>query len=122
MKRLDAWLEEDFVGRFVVDERGTSFHYAPHAPEGPISLSLPRDGSATRHAAERFLENLLPETRGARARLASAYGAASTDTVDLLEAAGGDVAGGLLLLPEGRSPTATTPQWHPALEEHRIGQ
>lgn len=58
----------------------------------------------------------MPETRGTRARLASAYGAASTDTVDLLEAAGGDVAGGLLLLPEGRSPTATTPQWHPALE------
>lgn len=105
MTRLDAWLEGEFVGQFIFDDHGpAAFEYADDAPDTPISLSLPRDRPATRNAAANFLENLLPDHATTRARMATVYSAPSTDTADLLSVAGGDIAGGLVLLPEGASP------------------
>lgn len=114
---LDAWLEDRLVGTFVSTPDGTvTFTYAADAPPTPISLSLPRDGRATRRAAANFLSNLVPDEERARIRLASAYGAVSTSTFDLLAKAGGDIAGGLVLLPEGESPTRRSPALTPALD------
>lgn len=105
MNRLEAWLEGHHAGAFVWDDEDrVSFEYAQDAPATPVSLSLPRDATHAKRAAGRFLANLLPDHKTARSRMATAYGAASTDTFDLLSAAGGDVAGGLVLTPEGDEP------------------
>ncbi|MCS3878844.1 type II toxin-antitoxin system HipA family toxin [Gordonia amarae] len=92
------------------------FRYDEDAPETPISLSLPREGSATRRAAASFLENLLPDHEHTRVRLAAAYGARSTETVELLQKAGGDIAGGLVLLPADTEPKTIAAEMNPALD------
>jgi serine/threonine-protein kinase HipA len=115
---LNAWLEGRYVGEFVRSGHGdVSFHYDPDAPDVPVSLSLPRDGSAARRAAERFLRGLLPDRQEARVWMQRATGAASTDTFDLLAAVGGDVAGGLVLLPSGVEPGAVEGEVNPASED-----
>lgn len=114
--RLEAWLEGHHVGQFVFDERTVTFVYDDDAPETPISLSVPRDQPATRNAARNFLENLLPEHAQTRARMANVYGASSTGALDLLAAAGGDLAGGLVLLPEGQGLQDRLVELSPALE------
>lgn len=98
---LEAWFEGVHVGQFLQDERDTQFVYDSAAPESPITLSLPRSGTASRNAASNYLENLLPDADNARLWMKRVTGAASTEPFDLLEKVGGDVAGGLVLLPEG---------------------
>ncbi|MBF4606759.1 HipA domain-containing protein [Curtobacterium sp. VKM Ac-1393] len=103
--RLHAWLEGGYVGEFVEDAGGrVQLRYDDAASDAPVSLSLPRDGSASARAAERFLDNLLPDRREARDWMRRVTGAASTRTFDLLAAMGGDVAGGLVLLPTSERP------------------
>ncbi|MCS5723354.1 HipA domain-containing protein [Herbiconiux sp. CPCC 203407] len=114
---LHAWLEGSHVGRFErADDGVVTFVYDDGAPETPISL--PRDGSATRKAASNFLENLLPDHAQTRARMAKAYSATSPATFDVLARAGGDVAGGLVLLPDGQPfPDRDAPLLDPASDE-----
>jgi serine/threonine-protein kinase HipA len=115
---LSAWLEGRYVGEFRRSGHGdVSFRYDSAASDAPISLSLPRDGSAARRAAERFLRNLLPDREGARRWMQRATGAPSTGTFDLLAAAGGDVAGGLVLLPSGTEPADVEGTIDPASDD-----
>ena len=114
---LEAWLEGTHVGRFVQDEdQAVTFDYDADATGTPISLSLPRERPATRKAAANFLANLLPDQDEVRARMARVYESASVSTFDLLAKAGGDVAGGLVLLPEGESFPTGAPELNPALD------
>ncbi|MCJ1674836.1 HipA domain-containing protein [Rathayibacter sp. VKM Ac-2929] len=116
-ERLEAWLEGRHAGRFTRDADGRiGFSYSDDAPSTPISLSLPREGTTTRAAAARFLDNLLPDQEHTRRRMAQAYGVASTGTFDLLRTVGGDVAGGLVLLPDGEAPPTGLAQLNPALD------
>ena len=114
-KRIEAWLESRHVGQFVFDEGDVVFVYDKDAPPTPISLSLPRDRPAARKAARNFLENLLPEHEQTRAQMASVHGAKSAGGFDLLSAAGGDLAGGLVLLPEGQTLPGRLAELSPAL-------
>lgn len=115
--RLEAWLEDRHAGRFVfADDGSVHFEYDPDAPDTPVSLSLPRDGRAAPRAAASFLENLLPDHEGTRARMALAYEARSSRTPDILAKAGGDVAGGLVILPEGEGPPSSPAILSPALD------
>jgi serine/threonine-protein kinase HipA len=112
---LEVWLEGRHVGRFAAEgDDSVAFVYDNDAPETPISLSLPRERQATRSAARNFLDNLLPDQAETRSRMATAYGAESTSTLDLLARAGGDVAGGLVLLPEGQDLTNSFLELNPA--------
>lgn len=113
---LDAWLEGRRVGQFRDGGQLAEFHYDDDAPDTPISLSLPRGSLPTRKAASNFLDNLLPDHSATRERMARTYGARSTSTFDLLAQAGGDVAGGLVLLPAGTEPRFDEPDLSPALE------
>jgi serine/threonine-protein kinase HipA len=80
-RALEAWLEGVHVGRFTrAPDGAVRFAYDDGAPATPISLSLPRDGQATRQAAAHFLENLLPDEHHTRARMAQAYEASGTGT------------------------------------------
>src|SRR5690606_28801360 len=102
-ERIEAWLEGRHIGKFVFDDGDVVFIYDEDAPPTPISLSLPRDRPAVRNAAKNFLENLLPEQEQTRVRMARVYGAKTPGAFDLLNVAGGDLAGGLVLLPEGQT-------------------
>ncbi len=104
---LHTWLEGSYAGRFTRDSAGVvRFEYDTGTPAVPISLSLPREGETSRRAAANFLENLLPDHSETRRQMAGAYGVTTTDTFDLLEVAGGDVAGGLMLAAHDEPPTA----------------
>jgi serine/threonine-protein kinase HipA len=113
---LEAWLEGHYAGRFVFGtNQSTQFHYDQSALDTPISLSLPRDASSSKLAAQRFLDNLLPDADHTRARMARAYGVENPTTYALLAKAGEDLAGGLVLLPEGASPNAGVPRMNAVL-------
>ena len=123
MSALDAYLEGVFYGTFDMPETGpATFAYAESAPESPISLSLPRHGRATRAAATNFLENLLPDRTAARERMADALGAESTSAFDLLAGAGGDVAGGLVLVRADEPVPVGPTRLDPALERDVAGR
>jgi len=115
--RIEVWREGRHVGQFVVAADGVSFDYDEGASATPISLSLPRDRPAKKKAAFNFLANLLPEQERTRARMASVYGAASAGVFDLIHAAGGDMAGGLVLLPEDQEPTKRASEISPAADQ-----
>ena len=108
---LEAWLEGRHVGQFVEDGAGrVLFSYDSDAPQTPLSLSLPRDRPAAQKAAANFLSNLLPDEDRVRARMASVQGDSGVCAFDLLEKAGGDIAGGLVLVSEAKH----RPSWHPS--------
>lgn len=99
-KVLHAWLEGRYVGEFVDAGSGrVTLRYDSDAPDTPVSLSIPRHGTVPEHAASRFLDNLLPDRPEAREWMRRITDARSTSTFDLLAEVGGDVAGGLVLLP-----------------------
>lgn len=101
---LEVWWGGRHVGQFVRERDGEiSFAYDQDAGPVPISLSLPRNERHTRRAAATFLDNLLPDEAAVRARWAHAHHTATTP-FDLLGAVGRDVAGALVLLPEGVEP------------------
>lgn len=114
---LEAWLHGAHVGRFITDGDEVRFEYDATAPDTPISLSLPRHEPPTRNAAANYLRNLVPDDDDTRMRLARTYGATSTSVFALLSAAGGDIAGGLQLLPEGQAPATRVPLLEPALDQ-----
>lgn len=115
MKRLEAWLEDRHAGTFIDSDGHVEFVYDEDLST-PISLSLPRESPLPKRAAGNFLENLLPDKARARRWMAEAYGVDSLDTIDLLNVAGGDIAGGLVLLPEHQEPAPEVPELNPALE------
>jgi serine/threonine-protein kinase HipA len=116
MIELDAYLEGVYYGRFGEGSRTGElvFVYDEAAPPTPISLSLPRSGRASRSAAKNLLDNLLPDRNEVRERMRNSYGAAGTDSLSLLAAAGGDIAGGLVLVPAGADLRSEQPILDPA--------
>jgi serine/threonine-protein kinase HipA len=116
-ERLEAWLEGIHAGQFSrADDGVVTFTYSEDASATPISLSLPREGGWTRAAPANLLDNLVPDREHAKRRMAEVYGASGTGTFELLQKAGGDVAGGLVLLPEGEMPSAGPVRLNPALD------
>jgi serine/threonine-protein kinase HipA len=81
---------------WVASARGRALSLSlPFTPGNP-----PQRGTAVRA----YFENLLPDSKDIRERVARRYRAGSTDAFDLLAQAGRDCAGALQLLPEGMAP------------------
>lgn len=114
-RALEVWWGDEHVGQFVRDDGAVSFKYDAAWTGPAVSLSLPRSGAAPR-AAARFLDNLLPDNGRVRARWAARF-TTTTAAFDLLEHVGQDVAGALVLLPEGQSPTSTQQTVGPASDD-----
>lgn len=71
----------------------------------PASLSLPlRQEPYSGAAVISVFENLLPDDRAIRQRIAGRVGAAGADAYSLLAAIGGDCVGALQFLPDGQEP------------------
>jgi serine/threonine-protein kinase HipA len=112
---LSVWWDFKLVGALRLDQHGDmSFAYDPEwlADSGaaPLSASLPKQAETfNRRACRPFFAGLLPE-EGQREAVARALGLSKGNDFALLRALGGDVAGALMLWPEGEAP--------PVLAEH----
>lgn len=109
-RRLDLWMNGEFVGVWSMTRSGHAFAYAPAWLDSPnrrpLSLSLPLldDRPIQDPAVEHYFENLLPDSPEIRRRIAARFGAASTQVFDLIEKIGRDCVGAAMLLPHGSPP------------------
>lgn len=107
---LNVWMNGEFVGAWTIARGIHSFAYEKKWTESPrarsLSLSLPI--TSTREVrgevVGNYFDNLLPDNRTIRDRLARKFGAANTEAFTLLEAIGRDCVGAVQLLPEGIAP------------------
>lgn len=99
------------VGTWSASPAGDELHYdanwlnSPHAR--PLSLSLPfRPGNLPYRgqAVRDYFENLLPDSKPIRDRLARRFRTETTDAFDLLTEIGRDCVGALQILPDGQNP------------------
>ena len=110
---LSIYLNGRHVGQMERSAAGAiNFQYAAswliweHAL--PVSLSLPlREQRYTGAPVTAVFENLLPDNRDIRARLAGRRGADGTDAFSLLSKVGRDCVGALQFLPKGEEPQPT---------------
>lgn len=120
-RTLSLWMNRRFVGNWTLSPQGETLQYDSTwlgDPGGrPLSLSLPFTPGNQPHrgaAVEAWFENLLPDSKDIRERVARRFKAGSTDAFDLLEQIGRDCVGALQLLaadarPEGRLKAEGTP-------------
>ncbi|MHA6883198.1 type II toxin-antitoxin system HipA family toxin [Ralstonia pseudosolanacearum] len=112
-RALGLWMNGTHVGHWELHpHQGDVLKYAASwvaAPEGrPLSLSLPftPDNAPYRGSAVRaYFENLLPDSRDIRERIARRFQAGTTEAFDLLEQIGRDCIGALQVLPADMAPT-----------------
>jgi serine/threonine-protein kinase HipA len=106
---LSVWWDCKIAGALRLDKHGDmSFAYDPtwlaDASAAPLSASLPKQTETfNRRACRPFFAGLLPE-EGQREAVARALGLSRGNDFALLCALGGDVAGALILWPEGEAP------------------
>lgn len=104
---LGLWMNGEFVGRWTKPPRASdALHYDDAwlgSNQGrPLSLSLPfTPGNAphSEQAVSSYFENLLPDSRDIRERIARRFQAGSIDAFALLAEIGRDCVGALQLLP-----------------------
>lgn len=120
------------AGMWRVNARGDhALHYDPawvDSPLGrPVSLSMPLRPADVPYSGEvvrNFFENLLPENRVIRQRIAQHF-QTTTEAFDLLSEVGRDCVGALQLLPEQQTPQdvhriRATPLSEAAIERHLV--
>ncbi|AYJ87420.1 type II toxin-antitoxin system HipA family toxin [Sphingomonas paeninsulae] len=112
---LTIYLNNRLVGRLTKQSSGAiDFTYDPtwlawdNALQ--ISLSLPlREARFIGAPVVAVFDNLLPDSRAIRARVAERVGAQGTDAFSLLSEIGRDCIGALQFMPDGIEPDATGP-------------
>ena len=111
-KTLDIWMNGELVGHWTFGSAsGHSFAYVDTWMGSPqrrsLSLSLPlTPGAAPSNGTvvEAYFDNLLPDSAEIRKRLASKFGADSSNAFQLLEKIGRDCVGAIQLLPADSEP------------------
>ncbi|HEY9109259.1 MAG TPA: type II toxin-antitoxin system HipA family toxin [Roseateles sp.] len=91
----------------------------------PLSLSLPfTPGNAPHRGAKvrAYFENLLPDSKEIRERLARRFNTGSTGAFDLLAEIGRDCVGALEILPEDATSAGTSPMEAEVLSEAQVAQ
>ncbi|NIG76074.1 type II toxin-antitoxin system HipA family toxin [Klebsiella sp. Ap-873] len=105
MKRLSVYMNGYLVGQLVQENSGSNIFQYDHQwvkmpGARPISLSMPlRIAEYTGEVVFNFFDNLLPDNRDIRERIASRYHADSLQPFDLLYEVGRDCVGALILQP-----------------------
>lgn len=129
-RTLGLWMNADYVGTWhtrpgdgevlqyadswVASTRGRALSLSlPFAPGNP-----PHRGDAVRA----YFENLLPDSKEIRQRVARRYQTGSTDAFDLLMQVGRDCVGALQLLPEGMQPEAVNAVHATPLSEAEVAR
>lgn len=91
----------------------------------PLSLSLPFTPGNAPHRGDKvgaYFENLLPDSKDIRTRLARRFNTGSTRAFDLLAEIGRDCVGALEILPEGATSAGTAPLESESLNEAQVAQ
>lgn len=127
---LNLWMNGERVGQWRINAQGGhELHYDDtwvDAPQGrPISLSMPLRPTRAPYRGEavrNFFENLLPDNRLIRQRLARRFNT-GPDAFALLSEVGRDCVGALQLLPENQTPPnvkriQATPWSEAQIEQH----
>ncbi len=129
-RTLGLWMNGAHVGVWSL---------APHAPDTlqydlawtqseqgrPLSLSLPfTPGNAPHRGAKvrAYFENLLPDSKDIRERMARRFNTGSTDAFQLLAEIGRDCVGALEILPAGHISSGTAPLQAEPLSESQVAQ
>ena len=111
-RALSVWWDERAAGTLKLTETGSlSFAYAAEWLADPsaraLSMSLPkRERRFSDRECRPFFAGLLPE-HGQRDAVAAALGVSKHNDFALLDALGGEVAGALMLWPEGSVPPSS---------------
>lgn len=107
---LAAWMNGQRVGAWVVDRGSHSFTYDQTWLQSPqrrsLSLSLPITAARTvrGEVVAHYFDNLLPDNRNIRERLARRFSTRGIDAFSLLTAIGRDCVGAVQLLPDDMAP------------------
>lgn len=129
-RTLGLWMNGAFVGTWSL---------APNAPDTllydqtwaqseqgrPLSLSLPFTPGNAPHRGDKvraYFENLLPDSKDIRERLARRFNTGSTSAFELLTEIGRDCVGALEILPEGATSAGTSPLQAQTLSEAQVAQ
>lgn len=132
--RLDVWMNGELVGRWDYSgSKGHTFSYdaswVAHPLGRPLSLSLPLSNGTTPFSGEKvenYFDNLLPDSKAIRKRLATRFGTKTSSAFELLSKIGRDCVGAVQLLPADSPPpdvqnTHATPLT-PAQIEHLLDE
>ena len=110
-RQLALWMNGERVGAWSTTPAGDVLSYEASwltSPQArPLSLSLPfQPGNPPHrgHLVSDHFENLLPDSKPIRERLARRFSTATTEAFDLLSEIGRDCVGALQILPEGHNP------------------
>lgn len=129
-RSLNLWMNGTFVG---------TWHLSSNAPDTlqydtawtrsaqgrALSLSLPFAPGNTPHRGPQvraYFENLLPDSKDIRERIARRYRTGTTDAFDLLAEIGRDCVGALEILPDGEASAGTAPLQAEPLSESQVAQ
>lgn len=127
------------LGLWMNGARVGTWSMAPNAPDvlqydsawtqseqgRPLSLSLPfTPGNAPHRGAKvrAYFENLLPDSKEIRDRLARRFSTGSTEAFELLSEIGRDCVGALEILPDDATPAGPSPLQADVLSEAQIAQ
>ncbi|HEY9107165.1 MAG TPA: type II toxin-antitoxin system HipA family toxin [Roseateles sp.] len=127
------------LGLWMNGARVGSWSLAPNAPDvlqydlawteseqgRPLSLSLPFVPGNAPHRGEKvraYFENLLPDSKEIRERLARRFNTGSTGAFELLAEIGRDCVGALEILPEEATSAGTSPLQADVLNEAQIAR
>ena len=126
---LDVYANGVLVG-FLERQRGIeTFRYDPtwvESPHGrPISMSMPFTPSNEPFRGDvvtNYFDNLLPDSRDIRIRLAAKYRTQSTNALSLLSEIGRDCIGALQIMPHEEQPTGFDKILGRPLDEEGVAQ
>lgn len=91
----------------------------------PLSLSLPFTPGNAPHRGDTvraYFENLLPDSKDIRERMARRFNTGSTDAFELLAETGRDCVGALEILPEGQVSTGAGPLQFEPLSDAQVAR
>ena len=123
--QLSVWWDGLVAGSLHLDQNGDmEFTYAlewlADSKARPLSFSLPKRAEAYgRRECQAFFGGILPE-EGQRHAIARALGVSAENEFRLLEHLGGEVAGALMLLPDGEAPQPPSDGAPDILSEDRL--
>lgn len=127
---LGLWMNGTYVGEWSNrPHAGEVLQYdkdwVASAPGRPLSLSLPftpGNGPHRGDVVRAYFENLLPDSKEIRERVARRFRAGSTDAFALLAEIGRDCAGALQILPAGTAPADVTSVQASPLNDAQVAQ
>jgi serine/threonine-protein kinase HipA len=103
---LQLFMNGEPVGQWLLTPQGEELHYAKSwldfAARRPISLRFPLTPNVTPYkgaAVHHYFENLLPDTKPIRERLARHFRVGALDAFSLLKVLGSDCVGALQIVP-----------------------